>query len=145
MKKFWKVILYLFIAGLVVFVLLQVVPYGRDHTNPSTISEPNWSSPEVRALVFDNCGQCHSHNTDWTWYSNIAPASWLIYWDVENARDKFNFSDWNNSPGYIGDLVEAINEGEMPPIQYTLFHPDAILDAQEKQALIDALTSSLEQ
>ena len=138
-----KALIITVIIGLALFVLIQFVPINRN--NPPTISEPNWSSPEARTLVLKNCGQCHSNNTEWPWYSYIAPASWLINFDVVRGREEFNFSDWNNSPGYIGDLVEAINEGEMPPIQYTLFHPGAKLDAQEKQALIDALTSSLGQ
>ena len=138
-----KALIITVIVGVVLFMLIQFVPIDR--RNPSTMSEPNWSSPEARVLVMKNCGQCHSNNTEWPWYSYIAPASWLINFDVVNGRNAFNFSDWNNSPAYVGDLVEAINEGEMPPIQYTLFHPGARLDAQGKQALIDALTSSLGQ
>jgi hypothetical protein len=138
-----KALIITVIVGVALFVLIQFVPIDR--VNPPTASEPNWSSPEARKIVMDNCGQCHSNNTEWPWYSYIAPASWLIKFDVVNGRNQFNFSDWKNSPGYLGDLVEAINEGEMPPIQYTLFHPGARLDAQKKQALIDALTSSLGQ
>ena len=138
-----KALIITVVVGLAIFLLVQFVPIDRN--NPPTISEPKWSSPEARTLVMDSCGQCHSNNTEWPWYSYIAPASWLINFDVVRGRGEFNFSDWNNNPGYIGDLVEAINEGEMPPIQYTLFHPGSTLDAQEKQALVDALTSSLGQ
>jgi mono/diheme cytochrome c family protein len=136
-----KALIIIVIVGFALFVLMQFVPIDRQ--NPPTTSEPNWSSPEARALVLKNCGQCHSNNTEWPWYSYIAPASWLIKFDVVRGRNQFNFSDWNNNPGYVGDLAEAIQSGRMPPIQYTLFHPDAKLDAQGKQALIDALTSSL--
>jgi hypothetical protein len=140
-KKFVKVLLYLAIAGIVVFILIQFIPIDR--TNPPTTSEPKWSSPEARALVLKNCGQCHSNNTEWPWYSYIAPASWLIKFDVVNGRSQFNFSEWDQNPGYIGDMVEAIQEGKMPPMQYTLFHPGSKLDPQQKQSLIDALSSSL--
>jgi mono/diheme cytochrome c family protein len=138
-----KALIITVVVGLAIFVLIQFVPIDRN--NPPTTSEPNWSSPEARTLVMDNCGQCHSNNTEWPWYSYIAPASWLINWDVVNGREEYNLSEWDDNPGYIGDLVEAIEEGKMPPIQYTLFHPGSTLDAQEKQALIDALTSSLGQ
>jgi mono/diheme cytochrome c family protein len=107
------------------------------------VSEPQWSSPEARALVEQNCFQCHSNETSWTWYSNIAPASWLIAYDVIDGREQFNFSDWNNNPGELDEMVEAVQEGEMPPIQYRLFHPESKLNAQQKQDLINALESSI--
>jgi hypothetical protein len=40
-------------------------------------------------------------------------------------------------------IVEEIQEGGMPPIQYWIFHPQAHLNEQQKQALIDALQSSI--
>ncbi|MFM8424750.1 MAG: heme-binding domain-containing protein, partial [Chloroflexota bacterium] len=94
MKNIKKLLPMLVGAALVVFVHIQFIPYGHQHTNPATVSEPQWSSPEARALVKQNCFQCHSNETNWTWYSNIAPASWLIQWDVNEARQQFNFSDW---------------------------------------------------
>lgn len=138
-----KVFLILIGTGILVFVLIQLVPFGHNHTNPATVSEPQWSSPEARALVKTSCFQCHSNETNWTWYSNIAPASWLIQFDVDQARRKFNLSDWNNNPGELDEMIQVIKEGEMPPIQYTLFHPSARLNDTQKQALIDALNSSI--
>jgi mono/diheme cytochrome c family protein len=143
MKNIKKLLFILAGAALVVFVLIQFIPFGHEHINPPTVSEPQWSSPEARALVKESCFQCHSNETNWTWYSNIAPASWLIQWDVNEGRQKFNLSDWNNNPGELDEMVEAIQEGEMPPVQYTIFHPSAKLNAQEKQDLIQALQSSI--
>lgn len=143
MKNIKKLLSILAGAALVVFVLIQFIPFGREHTNPPTVSEPQWSSPEARALAKESCFQCHSNETNWTWYSNIAPASWLIQWDVNEGRQTFNFSDWNNNPGEMDEMIEVIQEGEMPPVQYTIFHPSARLNAQEKQDLIQALQSSI--
>jgi len=132
------------LAGIIgTFVLIQFIPFGHDRTNPPVVSEPQWSSPEARALVKANCFQCHSNETEWTWYSNIAPGSWLIAWDVSRGRDKFNFSDWENHPEELEEMIEVIEEGEMPPIQYWIVHPEARLDEQEKQVLINALRSSI--
>jgi hypothetical protein len=130
-------------VGIIVFVLIQFVPFGHEHANPAMVSEPQWSSPAARALVKKSCFQCHSNETDWTWYSNIAPASWLIQYDVNAGRGQFNFSDWNNNPGDVDEMTRVIQAGRMPPIQYTLFHPNAKLNAQQKQDLINALTSSI--
>lgn len=138
-KYFW-----ILVAGAIgLFLLIQLIPFGHNRTNPAVVSEPNWSSPAARALAKEHCFQCHSNETNWTWYANIAPGSWLIAYDVIEARDKFNFSDWNNNPGELDEIVEVIQSGEMPPIQYWIFHPNSKMDAQQKQELIDALSSSL--
>lgn len=126
-----------------VFLLIQLIPYGHARTNPPVVSEPHWSSPQARALVKQSCFQCHSNETNWTWYSNIAPGSWLIAKDVSDARKEFNFSDWNNNPGDVDEMVEEIQEGGMPPIQYWIFHPQLKLNDQQKQELIAALKSSI--
>ena len=140
MKKY---ILYIVVGGIVLLGLIQLIPFGHNHTNPAAVSEPQWASPEARALAKEHCFQCHSNETEWPWYSNIAPASWLIQFDVDNGRDKFNFSDWNSNPGELDEIIQVIQEGEMPPIQYWAFHPNSHLNAQQKQALIDALKSSI--
>lgn len=138
-----KLIPYLAVAALVVFGLIQLVPFGHDHTNPPTVSEPNWVSPEARALVKEHCFQCHSNETEWPWYSNIAPASWLIAMDVKEGRGEFNFSDWNNHPGEVDEMAEEIESGGMPPVQYWAFHPNSKMNDQQKQALIQALEQSI--
>jgi mono/diheme cytochrome c family protein len=137
-----KVVLYLGIAAVVVFGLIQLVPFGHDHTNPPTVSEPNWVSPEARALVKQSCFQCHSNETEWPWYSNVAPASWLIAMDVKEGREHLNFSDWQGNPGEVDEMAEEIQDGGMPPIQYWMFHPEAKLNDQQKQDLIQALEQS---
>src|SRR5512133_2713524 len=114
-----------------VFLLIQLIPFGHTRTNPSVVSEPNWSSPQGRALVKEHCFQCHSNETAWPWYSNIAPGSWLIAMDVIAGRHKFNFSDWNSNPGELREMVGAIQEGEMPPVQYWVFHPNSRMNAQQ--------------
>ena len=138
-----KILSYLVIAAIVVFVLIQFIPFGHDHTNPPTVSEPAWVNPQARALVKEHCFQCHSNETEWPWYSNIAPASWLISMDVIEGRGQFNFSDWQNNPGELDEIVGVIQEGEMPPIQYWIFHPNSRMNAQQKQELIQALEQSI--
>lgn len=138
-----RVLLYLVIAGVFIFVLMQLVPYGKNHTNPPVVQEPNWNSPQTRQMASEHCFECHSNETTWPWYSNIAPASWLIYHDVEDGRRKFNFSDWGNNPGELDEIGEAIQEGEMPPIQYWIFHPSSRLDAAQKEAFINGLKATI--
>jgi mono/diheme cytochrome c family protein len=139
-KKFLGLLV---VGAIALFLLIQLIPFGHNRTNPAVISEPAWSSPEARALVKNHCFQCHSNETVWTWYSNIAPGSWLIAYDVIDGRETFNFSEWNNRPGELDEMIEVIQEGEMPPIQYWIFHPDSRLSTQQKQDLIKALEDSI--
>lgn len=64
----------------------QLVPYGRDHANPSVRDEPSWNSPETRTLAERACFDCHRNETDWPWYSHVAPVSWLVQRDVVQGR-----------------------------------------------------------
>jgi hypothetical protein len=138
-----KLVVKLIGGAVALFLLIQLIPFGHNHTNPVVVSEPNWSSPEARALVKEHCFQCHSNETEWPWYSNIAPGSWLIAFDVIAGRGEFNFSDWKSHPGELDEMVHEIQDGGMPPIQYWIAHPNSKMNDQQKQELIDALNSSL--
>jgi hypothetical protein len=62
------------LGAVALFALIQVVPYGRSHTNPPVQSEPKWDSPQTRALAVRACYDCHSNETTWPWYTNVAPS-----------------------------------------------------------------------
>ncbi len=78
------------------FLLIQAVPYGRNHANSPNRTEPTWDSPTTRQLAVRACYDCHSNETIWPWYSNVAPVSWLVQRDVEEGRDEVNFSEWGD-------------------------------------------------
>ena len=128
---------------LVLFVLIQAVPYGRSHSNPPVTQEPAWNSPQTRALAVRACFDCHSNLTKWPWYSNVAPMSWLTQRDVDGGRSQFNFSEWNKPQDVnTGDLTDAIRGGSMPPWFYVIPHPNARLSSAEKDALIKGLAAT---
>jgi hypothetical protein len=119
------------------------VPYGRNHTNPPVVAEPTWDSQLTRALAQRACFDCHSNETTWFWYTNIAPVSWLTQSDVDRGRRRLNFSDWTGSGRGTRELAGTITEGSMPPFYYVWMHPTANLSAAEKQQLINGLAASL--
>ena len=125
------------IAGVGVFAVMQFVPYGRDHGNPAVIADAPWPSDDARRLARAACYDCHSNETQWPWYSNVAPMSWLVQHDVDEGRSKLNFSEWPD--GDAEDLADAVEDGDMPPWQYQPLHPDARLSPAEKARLIEAL------
>lgn len=136
-----RLIRWLSIALLGAALAIQLVPYGRDHQNPPVRIEPAWDSLETRSLAEGACFDCHSNETKWPWYSNIAPLSWLIQRDVEAGRDKLNWSEIDG--GDEGDdLVETLEEGSMPPASYKLLHSRARLTDDEMARLISGLATT---
>lgn len=135
-----KVIISLIIGLLALALLIQLLPYGHDHTNPPVKSEPPWPNEQVRSLAVRACFDCHSNQTVWPWYSNVAPVSWLVYGDVAEGRRRLNFSEWNRPEGqYVDEFVVVYDEKSMPPANYLLLHPSARLTDAERKQLFDAL------
>ena len=126
---------------LALFVLIQIVPYGRAHTNPPVETQPVWDSPTTEALFVRACQDCHSNQTQWPWYSNIAPVSWLVQNHVIEGRQKFNI----HVPGFgreAHEAAETVEEGKMPDRSYLPLHPEARLSETEKQQLISGLQAT---
>jgi hypothetical protein len=136
-KRSWKRIL-LWVIGIaaVLFILIQLVPYGRSsHSNPAATAPFQWTDAQAETIARDSCYDCHSNETRWWWATNIAPFSWLVQRDVDEGRENLNFSEFDGSPS-TSEFAEVVDGGEMPPIQYTLIHPGAKLSDAEQQTLI---------
>ncbi|MBN2792943.1 MAG: heme-binding domain-containing protein [Desulfuromonadales bacterium] len=133
--------IYKIAIGLVlVAVAIQFVPYGKEQTNPPVYAEPSWDSSKTRELFFVACRDCHSHETEWPWYSQYAPMSWLVAHDVRTGRRHFNISMWENQQNQkVDELLDLVREGEMPPWFYLPLHPEAKLNDQQKTDLLRGL------
>jgi hypothetical protein len=125
------------------FLLLQLVPYGRTHSNPPTVAEPAWDSPRTRELVVRACYDCHSNQTRWPWYAKVAPFSWTVQFDVEAARSVINFSEWNRRYALAGYAGRRTSSGMMPPYKYRMAHPEADLTPEERLDLARGLEATL--
>ena len=134
-----KIILFI----ILLIIAIQFIPYGRDHVNPPVVAEPTWDSPITRETFFRACGDCHSNETKWPGYSNIAPISWLVQYDVNEGRKEFNVSMWGAQKENEGDeSAETIEKGEMPPWFYLIPHPEAKLKENEKREFIKGLVAT---
>ena len=131
-------------ALVAIFLLIQLVPYGHQHTNPPVVAEPAWDSPETRELAVRACFDCHSNETKTYWYSGIAPFSWLIQSDITDGRRRLDFSEWMGNSRGAREAAETVQRGSMPPIQYTLIHSSARLSDAEKTALEQGLQVTLQ-
>jgi len=90
------------------------------------------------------CGSCHSNQTEWPWYSHVAPMSWLLRRDVGEGRQFLNFSLWQEygtqGQGRLLELAVAqLQSGSMPPFRYSVLHTEARLNEQQRSDLIAAL------
>ena len=110
-------------------VSLLVHPFGavRAHALAGPLLTGAVVDAETLRILQRSCQNCHSQNTDWPWYSYIAPASWLIEKDVHDARSHMNLSGWSQysldqKQELLADLAAAVRSRQMPPPRYTLMH-----------------------
>jgi mono/diheme cytochrome c family protein len=122
---------------------IQLVPYGRAHTNPPVVAEPAWDSQITRELASRACFDCHSNETRWPWYAHVAPMSWLVQDHVDEGREVLNFSEWNRPYDEADEAGETVEAGEMPMAAYAWLHRDARLTPAERAALIAGLSATL--
>jgi len=128
------------LALLGLLLVIQLIPYGRDHKNPLPTKPVALPTVKQREIFRSACQDCHSYNTDWLWYTNVAPISWLVQSDVNGGRERLNLSAWDRPQPELGDVIEAIQGGGMPPVQYWLspYHSNAKLSDADKRELIAA-------
>jgi mono/diheme cytochrome c family protein len=128
------------VAG--VFAIMQLVPYGRAHSNPVVVQEPAWDSPRTRELAARACFDCHSNETKWPTYAHVAPFSWVLERDVEVGRSVLNFSEWTR-PYTLSEAAGAVTlSREMPPRSYRMMHPEAQLTDAEIEELARGLDAT---
>ena len=131
-------------AVVIVFGLIQLIPYGKDHSNPPVLAEPEWSSPETRDLMVRACYGCHSNEVEYPSYAKVAPISWMVQSHIDEGRGQVNYSEFGVSRGNYRETIEVIQDGSMPPFYYTMFgrHPEAKLTKTEKATLIAGLAAT---
>jgi hypothetical protein len=130
---------------LIVILLAQFI--RPDRTNPpveppKTVQAHLTVPGDVQQLLVDACYDCHSHETQWPWYANVAPMSWLVVKDVNEGRRHLNFSIWGDYPASRADhkleeVIEMVESGEMPLAIYVPLHPEADLSEQQRQTIVD--------
>ena len=122
---------------IVILIGIQFVPI--DKTNPPVTGEIK-APAEVMEILKVSCYDCHSNETIWPWYSNIAPGSWLVVYDVDEGREHINFSEWQSysdedKAENIEEIWEEIEEGEMPLWYYLIIQKEAKLSEDQKETI----------
>jgi heme-binding protein len=142
-KRRVKIVL---VAMIVFLVVIQILQPAR--TNPYAVPTKSLAAHvripgDVYSSLLRSCGDCHSNETVWPWYSHVAPLSWVVVDDVNEGRRHMNFGDWEalqdpkQANDRLIDICEEIQRKGMPPFSYRLIRGDKRLIPQE----IDSICS----
>ena len=135
-------------AGMIIVVVLAAAQLIRpDRTNPPT--DPSRSiqghvgaTSELIPVLNRACGDCHSNETVWPWYTKVAPTSWLMVYAVKEGRKAVNFSEWTAySPAQqqmlLTESCQDASNGKMPGI-YTALRPETALSTRDVETICTA-------
>ena len=118
------------LALILIFIGIQFIPVEK--TNPPVKSDLG-APDNIASILRASCYDCHSNETNWPWYSSVAPVSFLVAGDVVEGREHLNFSEWNKYSSkeqseLLAEMIEEIEKEAMPLTSYTFTHPNAKLD-----------------
>ena len=127
-------------AVIVLFLGVQLVPSPAADNPP--VEEEVAAPEDVVRILRQSCYDCHSHETAWPWYAQVAPAKWLVREHVDDARSELNFSAWNRYDAEERahkweEVAEEVEEGEMPLRSYLIVHRNARLSDDDYRTLVN--------
>ena len=145
MKILFRVLRWVVIVGVCCLVISQF--FGPAKTNPAADASQSIDTrlqvtPPVAAMLARSCNDCHSNETRWPWYSNVAPVSWFVIGHVNEGRQNLNFSEWSrytqrDVDGLLKQICREVKAGAMPLSSYTPLHSGSKLSAAEVKTLCD--------
>lgn len=129
MNKYLKIGVYILVG----FIVIQFI--GIDKSAPDLEGRLDFMEIEsppvnIEKLIKTTCYDCHSYETNYPYYSNIAPISWSVGSHINNGRAHLNFSIWGNYKAEVQkDLLlkcyKQIGARQMPLASYLLLHKEA--------------------
>lgn len=91
---------------------------------------------EVSKVIRNSCYDCHSNETKYPWYSNIAPVSWWMKIILLMAENILIFLPLQlmtqRQLRKLDESVEMIEKDKMPLETYLLVHQNARLSDMDK-------------
>ncbi len=146
MKKALRYIL-LGLAGILVIMQFfridkSVPPYDQTRDLLNVTQAP----AEIATLMRAACYDCHSYETKYPWYANVAPVSWWLKGHINEGREHLNYSmygTWSagDQAEAVEETLEAVKEGWMPLDSYKWNHPEARLTTAQRQNISTWLES----
>jgi hypothetical protein len=118
-------------SSILAWILASVFVHPLSHQPADRAGSPLLQGadvpPSVASVFGRACVNCHSEKTQWPWYSNVAPVSWLVENDVKHAREHLNLSRWDDLQEVdqrmlLTAIATVIENHEMPPHKYAVLH-----------------------
>ncbi len=136
------------ITAVVLFVAFVAIQFYRPaKINPpiiaaETLEATTYVPDEVAKILSRSCNDCHTNNSNYPWYSQVAPMSWGIIDHINEGRRELNLSTWaiydtKRKKHKLEEICEMVTSGEMPHYQYLWIHRDAQLSDDDKKILCD--------
>lgn len=141
MKKLLKK---LGLSLLIVFVLAQFFGPEKNQGDITSVdaflAETN-PPEEVKIILKSACFDCHSDVTKYPWYNNITPVNYWLNDHVKDGKKHFDVSKWSDyslkkKDHKMDELIEEVEEKEMPLPSYTWTHGDADLSPEQIEAVV---------
>ena len=114
------------------------VPATDEGLDYITLTQP---PAAVADLLHNACYDCHSYQSEYPWYSQVAPVSWWIQNHIDEGREHLNFSIWGEynakkQAHKLEECWEEVGEKKMPLNSFTWAHPEARLTSGQRQELV---------
>ena len=128
--------------ALVVIQFFPIILNESDYVPQSDFMVENQVPATIKNRLQVSCYDCHSNQTTYPWYSNLAPASFYLEDHIKDGKRHLNFSEWEQYSAKrkdhkLDELIEEVEREGMPLESYTLIHTEAKLDATQTEALIN--------
>ncbi len=136
-----KRIIFILVALL---ALIQIIRPDKITTNDTSgdVSVLYTTPDDVKSILKTACYDCHSNEPAYPWYFNVQPVGWWLQSHIDEGRHHLNFSAFKNYDAKKADhkmeeVIEVIQQNEMPLGSYTLLHKEAKLSETDKQKIIE--------
>ncbi len=134
---------------LAAFIIMQF--FRIDKVNPKINANEDFlnvykTNQQIKNIIKNSCYDCHSNETTYPWYANIAPISWMIKHHVDEGKEHVNFSTFSKynkeqKEHILEECIEVVEHKEMPLAGYTAFHKNAKLTEEQSKNLISYFKS----
>lgn len=149
-REMKKKILIGVVAALIIMQFFRIDKTTPKHDASTDFINMSQGDTEVTKLLKVACYDCHSYDTEYPWYTNVAPLSFWIKGHIKGGRQKLNFAEWASYDDgkrnhKLEESIEEIEEAHMPLKSYTWLHPESKLSETDKTKLVAWLKSEISQ
>ncbi len=126
------------LISFIILVLIQFIQTNKENIAVEKNLEIK-ANAEVYHILKIACYDCHSNETIWPWYSNIAPFSWVVADHVRDGQKALNFSTWENysqeeKQKKLKDIYRTVY-ASMPLASYIYAHKEADLTKEQRSMI----------